>query len=43
MDLFTDSLGKVLEAIKVKDKNKAEKYAREHIDAFVDKIKQELL
>ena len=43
MDLFTDSLGKVLEAIKEKDKDGAEKYAREHIDAFVDKIKQELL
>lgn len=43
IDLFTDSLGKVLEAIKVKDKDGAEKFAREHIDAFVEKIKQELL
>ncbi|NLW23348.1 MAG: GntR family transcriptional regulator [Tissierellia bacterium] len=43
MDLFTDSLGKVLKAIKEKDRDKAEKYAREHIDAFVEKIKQELL
>lgn len=43
MDLFVDSLGKVLSAIKSKDKDMAEKYAREHIDAFVDKIKSELL
>ncbi len=43
MDLFTDSLGNVLRAIKEKDRDNAEKYAREHIDAFVDKIKQELL
>ncbi|NMB27190.1 MAG: GntR family transcriptional regulator [Tissierellia bacterium] len=43
IDLFTDSLGKVLEAIKEKDKDMAEKYARDHIDAFVEKIKKELL
>lgn len=43
MNLFTDSLGKVLRAIKEKDKDRAEIYAREHIDDFVDKIKQELL
>ncbi len=43
MDLFTDSLGKILESIKQGNKDMAEKYAREHIDAFVDKIKQELL
>lgn len=43
IDLFTYSLGKVLGAIKVKDKDGAEKFAREHIDAFVEKIKQELL
>ncbi len=43
IDIFTDTLGKVLEAIKEKDKSKAEKYAREHIDAFVEKIKQDLL
>ncbi|MCF6465728.1 GntR family transcriptional regulator [Clostridium sp. Cult2] len=43
MDLFTDSLSKVLKAIKEKDRDRAEKYAREHIDDFVDKIKQELL
>ena len=43
IDLFTDSLGKVLDAIKEKDSDMAEKYARDHIDAFVDKIKKELL
>ncbi len=43
MDLFTDSLGKTLDAIKERDKDKVEKYARDHIDAFVDKIRQELL
>ena len=43
MDLFVDSLGKVLDSIKAKDGDKAEEHAREHIDAFVDKIKSELL
>ena len=43
MAIFTDTLGKVLEAIKEKDMDMAEKYAREHIDAFVEKIKQEML
>lgn len=43
MDLFTDSLSKTLNAIKAKDKDDVEKYARDHIDAFVDKIRQELL
>lgn len=43
MDLFTDSLGKVLEAIKDKDTEKAEFYAREHIDAFVEKIRKYVL
>ena len=43
MDLFVDSLGKIVDAIKAKDGDKAEEYAREHIDAFVDKIKSELL
>ena len=42
MDLFTDSLGKLLNAIKEKDHDKAEVYAREHIDEFVEKIKNEL-
>lgn len=43
MDLFTNTLGKVLEAIKEKDTEKAEKYAREHIDEFVLKIKTDML
>ncbi len=43
MDLFTHTLGKILEAIKEKDTEKAEKYAREHIDEFVLKIKNDLL
>ncbi|MEG0132559.1 MAG: GntR family transcriptional regulator [Clostridium sp.] len=43
MNLFTNTLGKVLEAIKEKDTKKAEKYAKEHIDEFVLKIKKELL
>lgn len=43
MDLFTNTLGKVLEAIKEKDTEKAEKYAREHIDEFVLKIKNDML
>lgn len=43
MDLFTDSLGQVLEAIKKGDTEAAKQYAREHIDAFVDKIRRDLL
>ena len=43
MDLFTESLGKILEAIKEKDTEKAEKYSREHIDAFVEKIRKDVL
>lgn len=43
MDIFTDTLGKVLEAIKEKNQEKIEVYAREHIDAFVRKIKEEML
>jgi len=43
IDLFSDTLGNILEAIKEKDKEKAEKYTKEHIDTFVDKIKKELL
>ncbi|WP_291642667.1 GntR family transcriptional regulator [Clostridium sp.] len=43
MDLFTNTLGKVLEAIKEKDTEKAEKYARDHIDEFVLKIKTDML
>ncbi|NLV88211.1 MAG: GntR family transcriptional regulator [Tissierellia bacterium] len=43
MELFTRTLEKVVEAIKEKDVEKAEKYAREHIDEFVLKIKKEML
>lgn len=43
MDIFTVTLGKVLSAIKEKDLEKVEKYSREHIDAFVQKIKEEML
>lgn len=43
MELFTHTLGKVLEAIKEKDVEKAERYSVEHIDAFVLKIKEDML
>lgn len=43
MDLFTHSLNELLDAIKNKDVAKAEKYSRDHIDAFVDKIRSVLL
>ncbi len=43
MDLFIETLEKVLEAIKEKDLEKAEKYSRLHIEEFVFKIKKELL
>jgi DNA-binding GntR family transcriptional regulator len=43
MSIFTDTLDKILNAIKEKDTDMAEKYAREHIDIFVEKIKQEML
>ena len=43
MDLFTDTLGEVLDAIKHKNTEKAEKYSRSHIDAFVEKIRSVLL
>lgn len=43
MYLFSDTLEKVLEGIKEKDVEKAEKYARLHIEEFVYKIKSELL
>lgn len=43
MEIFTETLGNILEAIKEKDKEKAEKYTREHIDFFVEKVKKEML
>lgn len=42
MDLFTGSLGQLLNAVKKKDHDKAELYARQHVDEFVSKIKKEL-
>ncbi len=43
IDLFSRTLEKILEGIKAKDKEMVERYAREHIDEFVLKIKEELL
>jgi len=43
MEIFTETLGKVLDAVKEKDKEKAEKYTREHIDFFVENLKKEML
>ena len=42
MYLFSNTLEKILEAIKEKDTKKAEKYARLHIEEFLFKIKKEL-
>ncbi|MEG0129467.1 MAG: GntR family transcriptional regulator [Clostridium sp.] len=43
MDIFTVTLKGVLDAIKAKDDEKIVKASREHIDAFVQKIKEEML
>ncbi len=43
IDLFVDSLERILISIKDRDENAAEDHAREHIDEFVNKIKEELL
>lgn len=43
LDLFTNTLEMVLEGIKEKEVEKVEKYAKDHIDEFVLKIKKELL
>ncbi|MGL5439546.1 MAG: GntR family transcriptional regulator [Filifactoraceae bacterium] len=43
MSIFTYTIGKIIEAIEEKDLDKAEKYAREHIDDFTQKIKEALL
>ena len=42
-ELFTYTLGKVLDAIKENNPDDAEKYARDHIDEFVFKIKETML
>lgn len=41
-DLFSNTLDKVLKAMKEKDLDNAEKYSRDHIDDFVLKIKKEM-
>lgn len=43
MYLFSNTLEKVLEAIKEDDTEKAEKFSKLHIEEFVFKIKEELL
>ncbi|MEG0775378.1 GntR family transcriptional regulator [Clostridium sp.] len=43
MDIFTNSLGKIFNSIKEKNHESVEKHAREHIDDFVEKIKQQML
>ncbi len=43
IELFSHSLGKILEAIKSRDFDNVERYSREHIDDFVLKIKKEML
>lgn len=43
VELFTDTLGKILEAIKSGNVDDADKYTREHVDQFVMKIKKEML
>jgi DNA-binding GntR family transcriptional regulator len=41
--LFTETLPKIIEAIKLKDKIRADISSKEHIDIFLERIKQELL
>ncbi|MCR3955082.1 MAG: GntR family transcriptional regulator [Gudongella sp.] len=43
VELFTDTLGKILDSIKSGNVDDAERYTREHIDQFVMKIKKEML
>lgn len=43
LDIFTRTFGKILEAMDENSPEKAEFYAREHIDDFVNKIKGSLL
>lgn len=43
MTIFTDTLGKIYEAIVKKDKDAADRYAREHIDLFVENVRKEML
>ena len=43
MDIFTRTFKKIVEAFEKKDENMAERYAKEHIEDFVEKIKSALL
>lgn len=43
MDIFTFTFGKIIQAMEEKNLDDAEKYARQHIDDFVAKIKDTLL
>ena len=43
ISIFTDTLGDLLEALKERDYEKAERSARQHIDEFVEKIRKEML
>lgn len=43
MEIFTRTFKKIVEAFENKDEEMAEKYAREHIEDFVEKIKSALL
>lgn len=43
MDIFTRTFEKIIEAMEERDPDKAEQYAKEHIDDFVYKIKDALL
>ena len=43
MDIFTRTFKKIVESFEKKDEQMAEKYAKEHIADFVEKIKSALL
>lgn len=43
MDIFTRTFSKIVEALDEQDEDKSEKYAREHIDDFLDQIRIALL
>jgi DNA-binding GntR family transcriptional regulator len=42
-NLFLDTMPQIVQAIKVRDAERAEKEVQKHIDIFVERIKQELL
>ena len=43
INLFLDTLPKIVQALKEKDADRAEQEAIRHVDVFVEKIRQELL